>query len=596
MNKKGDLFMLGLNILFLIAIIMIFWKLSSEFRQENADEGLGTRQTALLQTYMTAEQFLLQLDTTATFAAYAAVLHMLERGGIDQGLCGTYAGYTLWSTAEKSCIPDRAAINREFVRETLAQIKSTIPQTSSISYESNVSVHGSMLSLRSKTTDRIEFPIVSAKRAKQAAAAAAASANNVARTIKGPIQQDSALVTTTAGASRREVRSSAPTGVLIFTSGSDPALTVASYTKGDMAIHYVMSTDGSVTQTLPESEQAFCDQCTNNIVIALSGDKPWEKAQYDAVVSLVADVATRNHIKIPDGLMFRQELHTINWPTKTKLATDIIAEQNSPMSSDQTTQDQNAAIQGATSKQGTSPQGTITVSWPTTVYTISSCWGDRPSNNDVHDGIDVPGGGNDVFAFADGVVRRACAPAGSQTCGGYGNMVLLEHPNGLWTRYSHLTSFSVSEGEQVTGGQKIGITGNTGNSHGAHLDFKVYADKDVGKDKAKNALCYFPDDVLAKLPSTTQSNCGKFKSFTRTDPQMQKDCAGISSANILGNKGCFTGSQTINVNANGDQKVTLTLTRLAKANLITEIEDEAKKRGVDPKLAIAIIADRKSVV
>ena len=50
---------------------------------------------------------------------------------------------------------------------------------------------------------------------------------------------------------------------------------------------------------------------------------------------------------------------------------------------------------------------------------------------------------------------------------------MIYHGNGLYTRYLHLDSLSVSVGQQVTKGQKLGVMGNTGNSFGAHLHFDV---------------------------------------------------------------------------------------------------------------------------
>ena len=62
--------------------------------------------------------------------------------------------------------------------------------------------------------------------------------------------------------------------------------------------------------------------------------------------------------------------------------------------------------------------------------------------------------------------------AGS-TSGGYGNMTLINHGNGLSTLYGHQSSIIVSAGQSVTQGQVIGYVGSTGKSTGCHLHFEV---------------------------------------------------------------------------------------------------------------------------
>ncbi|MCX8997805.1 M23 family metallopeptidase [Rhizobiaceae bacterium BDR2-2] len=57
--------------------------------------------------------------------------------------------------------------------------------------------------------------------------------------------------------------------------------------------------------------------------------------------------------------------------------------------------------------------------------------------------------------------------------GGYGNMVEIDHGQGITSRYGHLSRISVSEGQTVSTGQKIGEAGNTGRSTGPHLHYEV---------------------------------------------------------------------------------------------------------------------------
>lgn len=57
--------------------------------------------------------------------------------------------------------------------------------------------------------------------------------------------------------------------------------------------------------------------------------------------------------------------------------------------------------------------------------------------------------------------------------GGYGNIVKVQHSNGLITVYAHLSSIKVVKGQQVTRGQTVGLIGSSGRSTGPHLHFEV---------------------------------------------------------------------------------------------------------------------------
>ena len=58
--------------------------------------------------------------------------------------------------------------------------------------------------------------------------------------------------------------------------------------------------------------------------------------------------------------------------------------------------------------------------------------------------------------------------------GGYGNMVLINHPNGTQTLYGHMHKIEVRTGDTVAQGQEIGEVGSTGHSTGPHLHFEVH--------------------------------------------------------------------------------------------------------------------------
>ncbi|WP_017668081.1 M23 family metallopeptidase [Sandarakinorhabdus sp. AAP62] len=88
-----------------------------------------------------------------------------------------------------------------------------------------------------------------------------------------------------------------------------------------------------------------------------------------------------------------------------------------------------------------------------------------------HAGIDMTGKtGDAIHAAADGVVVRAGWWAG------YGKVVVIDHGNGLETRYGHMTRFHVKEGDVIRQGQVVGGMGSTGRSTGTHLHFEIRLD------------------------------------------------------------------------------------------------------------------------
>lgn len=88
-----------------------------------------------------------------------------------------------------------------------------------------------------------------------------------------------------------------------------------------------------------------------------------------------------------------------------------------------------------------------------------------------YNGIDIAAPiGTPVVASASGTVTVA-RPFGWN--GGYGQYVVISHPNGTQTVYAHLSSVIVSQGSYVVQGQVVGYSGNTGRSTGAHLHFEI---------------------------------------------------------------------------------------------------------------------------
>lgn len=90
------------------------------------------------------------------------------------------------------------------------------------------------------------------------------------------------------------------------------------------------------------------------------------------------------------------------------------------------------------------------------------------SKKDFHTGLDIaaPRGRAVVAAMGGKVVH-------SGWMGGYGNTVVIQHPNGLTSLYGHNSSLTVKKGATVKRGQKIALVGSTGRSTGNHVHFEI---------------------------------------------------------------------------------------------------------------------------
>ncbi len=121
----------------------------------------------------------------------------------------------------------------------------------------------------------------------------------------------------------------------------------------------------------------------------------------------------------------------------------------------------------------TTQLGTGTYTWPTPGYSsITSAYGMRYHPilkvRKMHTGVDIgaPGGASIVAADSGKVIHCGWM-------GGYGQVIVVDHGNGLSTLYAHMSAYAVSNGASVTKGQTIGRVGSTGWSTGPHLHFEV---------------------------------------------------------------------------------------------------------------------------
>jgi len=88
-----------------------------------------------------------------------------------------------------------------------------------------------------------------------------------------------------------------------------------------------------------------------------------------------------------------------------------------------------------------------------------------------HNAVDIANDcGTDITASVDGMVNEISVGSWN---GGYGNYILISHPNGTKTRYAHLQKVLVSVGQRVKKGDSIGMMGETGNATGCHVHFEI---------------------------------------------------------------------------------------------------------------------------
>lgn len=106
---------------------------------------------------------------------------------------------------------------------------------------------------------------------------------------------------------------------------------------------------------------------------------------------------------------------------------------------------------------------------PTKSTRVTSPYGYRKKFGRMHKGVDIGIRMNDtIYAAFDGKVRLT-----NYEARGYGNYVILRHPNGLETVYGHLNKFLVKANQTVRAGQPIALGGSTGRSTGPHLHFET---------------------------------------------------------------------------------------------------------------------------
>ncbi|MGW1892026.1 M23 family metallopeptidase [Streptomyces sp. NPDC002004] len=164
-------------------------------------------------------------------------------------------------------------------------------------------------------------------------------------------------------------------------------------------------------------------------------------------------------------------------PAMTHAGAPSVAASVQAQAAAQTKAAQKAEVASVVKKAAAQKTGAAkTAGWvkPVGKYTLSACfnqaggmWSHRHSGQDFA----VPVG-TSVAAAHDGVVVKA-GPNGGGDGPAYGNAIVIQHGNGTYSQYAHLSRIDVRIGQAVKAGQHIALSGNTGNSSGPHLHFEI---------------------------------------------------------------------------------------------------------------------------
>ncbi len=161
-------------------------------------------------------------------------------------------------------------------------------------------------------------------------------------------------------------------------------------------------------------------------------------------------------------------------------------------------------------------------------YNLSSCYLDKRN----HYSLDIAAPtGTKIVASYDGVVVSTFTGCdhnwgkSSNCCSSLGNQVLLKHiytlKNGskvtLYSRYGHMTDVTVSPGQSVSAGEKIGTVGSTGRSSGPHLDYDIlyggYSSKTYSLDPYINDLLELPEELHTTFGKCCQEYVAYVKQY-----------------------------------------------------------------------------------
>ncbi|MDQ0320453.1 murein DD-endopeptidase MepM/ murein hydrolase activator NlpD [Pararhizobium capsulatum DSM 1112] len=227
------------------------------------------------------------------------------------------------------------------------------------------------------------------------------------------------------------------------------------------------------TENEPTSDRA--DRLFSRVTLSLKDIEHAQRSRLQTLTEQTADTADEIA-----AIVGRTGVHIDDKPLE-EAADTAPAEEGSaiggPFVEPESSEDFNAslvALDGALGRleQMRSQVKKLPFSNPSPASDITSRFGNRVDpflgRLALHAGIDFRASlGTRIVATAPGTVITA------GHSGGYGNMVEIDHGNGVTTRFAHLSSSLVNVGDHVEAGQVIAKTGNTGRSTGPHLHYEV---------------------------------------------------------------------------------------------------------------------------
>ena len=248
------------------------------------------------------------------------------------------------------------------------------------------------------------------------------------------------------------------------------------YVEGDISFLYVLFDSASLTDFLTRFD--LMGKIVDQDVELLTGLRR-EKAELDEDKQLLEETKTglendkasrEEKVKILESQQMDLERKS------TQLGNDLKELEAAEDELNELSQQIMRMVAEIQAKHSTIYMGSGTMGWPVASYTrVSSLYGYRLhpilKTQRFHSGIDIAAP-KETPALAAETGKVIVA----SNMGGFGNTVILDHGGGVSSQYSHLNSMSVSVGEFVAKGQKVGGVGTTGLSTGNHLHFQIMVD------------------------------------------------------------------------------------------------------------------------